>query len=90
MSHVFRKGVVKCVTVSSVSRLIMIVIRRFVVAYICISVTCGNVYKSKKSLRGHRRKHHIDDVCHFTFFCGECELNQFLTYMMQMWIENFS
>ena len=52
--------------------------------------TCGNVYKSKKSLWGHRRKHHIDDVCHFTFFCGECELNQFLTYMMQMWIENFS
>ena len=44
--------------------------------------TCGNVYKSKKSLQGHRRKHHIDDVCRFTFFCGECELNQFLTYIM--------
>ena len=33
--------------------------------------TCGNVYKSKKSLCGHRRKHHTDDVCHFTFFCVE-------------------
>ena len=52
--------------------------------------TCGNVYKSKKSLWGHQRKHHIDDVCHFTFFCGKCELNQLLAYMMQMWIENFS
>ena len=24
--------------------------------------------QSKKSLHPHRRKHHIDDVCHFTFF----------------------
>ena len=24
------------------------------------------------------------------FFCGECELYQFLTYIMQMWTENFS
>ena len=39
MSHVFRNGVVKCVTLCFVSRLIMIVIRRFVVAYISISVT---------------------------------------------------
>ena len=30
--------------------------------------TCGNVYKSKKSLCGHKRKQHTDDVCHFTFF----------------------
>ena len=39
MSHVFRNGVVKCVIVCFDSRLIMIVIRRFVVADICISVT---------------------------------------------------
>ena len=30
--------------------------------------TCGNVYRSKKSLHGHRRKHHTGDVYHFTFF----------------------
>ena len=29
---------------------------------------CGNVYRSKKSLHGHKRKHHTDDVCHFIFF----------------------
>ena len=52
--------------------------------------TCGNVYKNKKSLCVHRRKHQTNDVCHFTFFCGECELYQFLTYIMQMWTENFS
>ena len=52
--------------------------------------TCGNVYKSKKSLHGHKRKQHTYDVCHFTFFHGECELYQFLTYIMQMWTENFS
>ena len=90
MSHVFRNGVVKCVLVCFVARGIMIVIKRScgVNAYQCD--TCGNVYKSKKSLCGHRRKHHTDDVHHFTFFCGECELYQFLTYMMQIWTENFS
>ena len=35
-------------------------------AYLCD--LCGNVYHSKKSLHGHKRKHHTDDVCHFIFF----------------------
>ena len=30
--------------------------------------TCGSIYKNKKALRGHKRKWHGDDVCHFTFF----------------------
>ena len=29
---------------------------------------CGNVYRSRKSLCGHKRKHHTDDVCYFVFF----------------------
>ena len=29
---------------------------------------CGNEYNSKKSLCGHRRKQHGNDICCFTFF----------------------
>ena len=29
---------------------------------------CGGIYKNKKGLRGHKRKQHGHDVCHFTFF----------------------
>ena len=29
---------------------------------------CGKIYKNKRSLCDHRRKHHTDDVCGFTFF----------------------
>ena len=44
--------------------------------------TCGKMYQRKKSLCGHRRKHHTDDVCHFTFFGGECDIYKFLTYII--------
>ena len=68
MSHVFRNGVVKCVTLFHCKRNYDChkKICCGVKAYRCD--TCGNVYKSKKGLCGHRRKHHTDDVCHFTFF----------------------
>ena len=40
--------------------------------------TCGKMYQSKKSLCGHRRKHHTDDVCHFTFFVENVTYINFL------------
>ena len=41
--------------------------------YTCI--TCGNVYKSRKVLQGHKRKQHGDDVSNFTFFlCRKCHI----------------
>ena len=42
--------------------------------YTCI--TSGIVYKSRKSLRGHKRKQHGDDVSHFTFLlCRKCHVS---------------
>ena len=58
----------KCVTQCFILKEIIIVHKK-----ICCGVnmyrceTCGKMYKSKKSLYGHRRKHHTDDVCCFTF-----------------------
>ena len=57
-------------------------------SYTCTK--CGNIYKSKKGLIGHKRKQHGDDVCHFTFFCVESAVYQLLTYIRKMWSENFS
>ena len=51
--------------------------------------TCGKMYQSKKSLCAHRRKHHIDDICHFTFFVENVTYIKFLTYILYMWNENF-
>ena len=47
------------------------------------------LYSTKKAIHVHRKKNHTDDVC-YVYFCIECKLYEFLTYMIYIWTKNIS
>ena len=90
ISHVFRNGLVYCVMVSFGMKRIMSVIRRSVLGKMHIDVICVEKCILLRKPCMYTKESTMQIMYVMFYFCIECKLYEFLTYMMYMWTKNVS